>query len=73
MIQLATQEFCDRFVDYRIDPVADYLHEAAKHILAQKSKFSRWLDNERPETAANALLILPILPTLQILMKLQRD
>ena len=141
VIQLATQEFCDRFVDYRMDPSrrlydqmvmaarcgvaniadrsarhstsvetemrlldvarasfdelqgdlfnfllrrngdvwsignpdretiwqlrldephysADYLHDAARHILTQKSKFSRWIDSNSPETAANALLIL---------------
>ncbi|MDE6287713.1 MAG: four helix bundle suffix domain-containing protein [Muribaculaceae bacterium] len=141
IIQLATQEFCDRFVDYRIDPgrrlydqmvmaarcgvanIAEgsarhstsvetemrlldvarasfdelqgdifnfllrkkadvwaigntnreavwqmrldapnytnsYLHDAAKHILAQKSKFARWLDNTDPEISANALLVL---------------
>lgn len=37
---------------------ADYLHDAARHILAQKLKFSRWLDSDRAETVANALLIL---------------
>lgn len=141
IIQLATQEFCDRFVDYRIDPgrrlydqmvmaarcgvanIAEgsarhstsvetemrlldvarasfdelqgdifnfllrkkadvwaignsnreavwqmrldapnytnsYLHDAAKHILAQKSKFAHWLDNNDPEISANALLVL---------------
>ena len=36
----------------------DYLHEAANHILAQKRKFSQWLEAENPETVANALLIL---------------
>lgn len=35
-----------------------YLHDAAKHILAQKSKFDRWLKNDNPETVANALLLL---------------
>ena len=141
IIQLATQDFCDRFVDYRMDPgrrlydqmvmaarcgvaniaegsarhstsvetemrlldvarasfdelqgdlfnfllrkngdvwsmgnpdreavwqlrldeprySSDYLHDAARHILAQKSKFSRWIESDRPETVANALLIL---------------
>lgn len=141
VIQLATQEFCDRFVDYRMDPArrlydqmvmaarcgvaniaegsarhstsiesemrlldvarasfdelqgdvfnfllrkeADvwaignpdreaiwqmqldqpqysnsYLHDAAKHILAQKRKFNQWLRNDNPEIAANALLLL---------------
>lgn len=141
IIQLATQEFCDRFVDYRIDPgrrlydqmvmaarcgvaniaegsarhstsietemrlldvarasfdelqgdlfnfilrnkgdiwpignpareaiwqmrldnpnyTSNYLHEAGKHILAQKSKFDRWLNSENPIEVANALLML---------------
>lgn len=35
-----------------------YLHDAAKHILAQKGKFDRWLENDAPEVAANALLLL---------------
>lgn len=35
-----------------------YLHDAAKHILAQKDKFSQWLENENPEIVANALLLL---------------
>jgi four helix bundle suffix protein len=141
IIQLATQDFCDRFIDYRIDPArrlydqmtmaarcgvaniaegsarhstsietemrlldvarasfdelqgdlfnfllrkkADvwaigqhdreslwkmkldnpnytnsYLHDAAIHILTQKSKFDYWIDNDNPEIAANALLVL---------------
>lgn len=141
IIQLATQDFCDRFVDYRMDPgrrlydqmvmaarcgvanIAEgsarhstsvetelrlldvarasfdelqgdifnfllrkkadvwaignddreaiwqirldtpqysnsYLHDAARHILVQKSKFSRWLENDNPEIVANALLVL---------------
>lgn len=141
IIQLATQDFCDRFVDYRMDPgrrlydqmvmaarcgvanIAEgsarhstsietemrlldvarasfdelqgdifnfllrkkadvwaignpdreaiwqmrldsphysnsYLHDAAKHILAQKSKLDRWLNNDNLEIAANALLVL---------------
>lgn len=141
VIQLATQDFCDRYVDYRVDPgrrlydqmvmaarcgvanIAEgsarhstslesemrlldvarasfdelqcdffnfllrkktdvwaignpdreaiwqtrletpqysnsYLHDAARHILAQKSKFDLWLENDHPEIAANALLIL---------------
>lgn len=37
---------------------ADYLHDAAKHILSQKNKFSRWIESDRAETVANALLIL---------------
>lgn len=35
-----------------------YLHDAAKHILVQKSKFDHWLDADNPEIAANALLVL---------------
>lgn len=35
-----------------------YLHDAAKHILSQKSKFDRWLEIDSPETTANALLVL---------------
>lgn len=35
-----------------------YLHDAAKHILAQKSKFDSWLSHENPEVVANALLVL---------------
>lgn len=141
VLQLATQDFCDRFVDYRLDPgrrlydqmvmaarcgvanIAEgsarhstsietemrlldvarasfdelqgdlfnfllrrksevwaignpdresiwqirldtpqytnsYLHDAAKHILTQKSKFAKWLEKENPEIVANALLVL---------------
>lgn len=94
VIQLATQDFCDWFVDYRMDPGRDifnfllrrradvwaignpdreaiwqlrldtpqysnsYLHDAARHILAQKSKFDPWLENGNSEIAANALLAL---------------
>lgn len=35
-----------------------YLHDAARHILVQKQKFDRWLENDNPEIAANALLVL---------------
>ena len=35
-----------------------YLHDAALHILAQKSKFDLWLNNDSPEVVANALLVL---------------
>lgn len=35
-----------------------YLHDAARHILTQKSKLDRWLESNDPETVANALLIL---------------
>lgn len=155
VIQLATQEFCDRFVDYRMDPgrrlydqmvmaarsgvanIAEgsarhstsketemrlldvarasfdelqgdifnfllrrkadvwaignaereavwqlrqdtpnysnsYLHDAALHILAQKAKFSRWLDSEHPETVANALLVLCLRENKMLQMQIQR-
>lgn len=36
----------------------NYLHDAARHILVQKQKFDRWLENDNPEIAANALLVL---------------
>lgn len=141
IIQLATQSFCDRFVDYRIDPgrrlydqmtlaarcgVANIaegtarhstsietemrlldvarasidelqgdffnfllrrnqlpwpignpdreaiwninldaprysnnlLHEAARHILQQKSKYDRWIENQSAEIVANTMLVL---------------
>lgn len=35
-----------------------YLHDAATHILKQKSKFDSWLENDNPEIVANALLVL---------------
>lgn len=35
-----------------------YLHDAAKHILAQKSKFKHWLENDNSVIVANALLVL---------------
>lgn len=34
------------------------LHDAAIHILQQKSKFDPWIENESSEIAANAMLIL---------------
>lgn len=35
-----------------------YLHDSAIHILAQKRKFDRWLENDSPEIRANAVLVL---------------
>ena len=35
-----------------------YLHDAAKHILVQKSKFDRWLRSDDATVRANALLVL---------------
>ena len=35
-----------------------YLHDAAIHILKQKSKFDKWLKNDDPEIVANAILVL---------------
>lgn len=37
---------------------SDYLHDAGKHILAQKRKFSQWINSNSAVTAANTLLIL---------------
>ena len=37
---------------------SSYLHDAALHILAQKSKFDGWLESENPEIVANAVLVL---------------
>ena len=45
----------------RLDPPQysnSYLHDAAIHILRQKSKFDLWLHNDNPEIVANALLVL---------------
>ncbi|MCH5242722.1 MAG: four helix bundle suffix domain-containing protein [Muribaculaceae bacterium] len=36
----------------------NYLHDAAIHILKQKSKFDKWLENDDPEIVANAILVL---------------
>lgn len=36
----------------------DVLHESSIHILAQKRKFSHWIDGDDPLAAANCLLIL---------------
>lgn len=35
-----------------------YLHDAARHILVQKSKFRDWLESDNAVVAANALLVL---------------
>ncbi len=35
-----------------------YLHDAAAHIIEQKRKFDRWLENDNPAIVANALLVL---------------
>lgn len=34
------------------------LHDAANHILTQKAKYDYWLENDNPDTVANAMLIL---------------
>lgn len=156
LIQLATQEFCDRFVDFRIDPgrrlydqmvmaarcgvanIAEgtarhstsvetemrlldvarasfdelqgdlfnfllrrqgevwpignpsreaiwhmplddpqysnsYLHDAAKHILAQKRKFDSWLKNGDPEIVANALLVLCVRENRMLQSQIQKQ
>jgi restriction system protein len=44
-----------------LDPAAfndDLVHESAKHALAQRRKYARWLDAEDPVVVANALLIM---------------
>lgn len=38
----------------------DLMHEAAAHIIRQKAKFDPWIENESPDVAANALLVLCI-------------
>lgn len=50
-----------------------YLHDAAKHILAQKSKFSRWLEGGNPEIAANALLVLCLRENKMLQAQIQRQ
>lgn len=52
-----------------------YLHDAALHILAQKSKFDRWLEDSNPEIVANALLVLCLRENrmLQAQIKIQLD
>ncbi|MCH5346891.1 MAG: four helix bundle suffix domain-containing protein [Muribaculaceae bacterium] len=45
----------------RLDPPRysnSHLHDAAKHILAQKSKFDQWLECNNPAVVANAMLVL---------------
>ncbi len=36
----------------------DMVHESAKHALAQRRKYARWLDAEDPAVVANAILII---------------
>lgn len=50
-----------------------YLHDAAKHILKQKSKFDPWLDNENPEITANALLLLCVRENKMLQAQIQRQ
>lgn len=50
-----------------------YLHDAALHILAQKSKFDRWLGNDNPEIAANALLVLCLRENRMLQSQIQRQ
>jgi four helix bundle suffix protein len=49
-------------LDLRLDPnplgEGDGLHEASAYLLAQYAKFTRWLDSDDPDLAANALLLL---------------
>lgn len=37
---------------------SSYLHDAAIHILTQKSRLDKWLENDNPEVIANAILVL---------------
>jgi restriction system protein len=44
-----------------IDPAPfqdDMVHESAKHALAQRRKYARWLDSQDPVVAANAMLLI---------------
>ncbi len=44
-----------------LDPASftdDMVHESAKHALAQRRKYARWLDAEDPMVVANAMLII---------------
>ena len=44
-----------------IDPppfTDDMVHESAKHALAQRGKYARWLDSQDPLVVANAMLII---------------
>lgn len=154
IIQLATQSFCDRFVDFRIDPArrlydqmvmaarsgvaniaegsarhstsietemrlldvarasidelqgdlfnfllrrradvwaighpireaiwqlkmdsprytSSYQHDAALHILKQKSRFDPWIENENPDLAANAILVLCLKENIMLQSQIQ--
>lgn len=50
-----------------------YLHDAALHILAQKSKFDPWLGSDNPEIAANALLVLCLRENRMLQSQIQRQ
>jgi restriction system protein len=44
-----------------IDPASfqdDMVHESAKHALAQRRKYARWLDSQDPVVCANAMLLI---------------
>ena len=72
VIQLATQDFCIRYLNLTNDPcgrlfdqmvmaarsVDDVLHLSSIHILKQKHKFDNWLSTGDSLIAANCLLIL---------------
>lgn len=49
-----------------------YLHDAAIHILTQKSKFDRWLNNDNPEIVANTLLLLCLKENRMLQSQIQR-
>lgn len=48
-----------------------YLHDAARHIIAQKSKFDCWLESDNPDITANALLILCVRENRMLQSKIQ--
>ena len=59
--KVPSPEACE-VLDLRLDPnplgEGDGLHEASAYLLAQYGKFSRWIDSDDPDLAANALLLL---------------
>jgi four helix bundle suffix protein len=59
--KVPSPEACE-VLDLRLDPnplgEGDGLHEADCYLMAQYDKFSRWLESDDPDLAANALLLL---------------
>lgn len=50
-----------------------YLHDAARHILAQKGKFDRWLLSDNPDMVANAMLVLCVRVNRLLQAQIQRQ